>query len=84
MSYPDAMAMVHHTHMPHTETARMKGLRKDRLLLLDKVATIDSVRIPRHRGHRSRLMAGSVPSDRGQQSTRSRAAFQTMAGTIPF
>lgn len=42
MSYPDAMAMVQHTHMPHTETARMKGLRKDRLLLLDKVAAIDS------------------------------------------
>ncbi len=54
--------------------------------LLSEVNRLDEriVRIPRHRGHRSALMAGSVPFDRGQQSTRSRAAFQTMAGTIPF
>lgn len=42
------------------------------------------LRIPRHRGHHSTLMAGSVPRDRGQQSRRSRAAFHLIAGTIPF
>jgi len=46
--------------------------------------TNGQLRIPRHRGHHSTLMAGSVPRDRGQQSRRSRAAFHLIAGTMPF
>lgn len=34
--------MVHHTHMPHAETARMKSLRKAKQLLLDQAADIDA------------------------------------------
>ena len=42
------------------------------------------LRIPLHGGHDSTLMAGAVPFDRGQHSSRSRAAFHAMAGTIPL
>lgn len=42
MNYPDPLALVDHTHMPHAETARMKLLRKDRLALLAQVSAIDT------------------------------------------
>lgn len=38
----DAHPPVNHTHMPHSETQRMKALRVDRQRLLDQVVAINT------------------------------------------
>lgn len=38
----DAFPLVTHSHMPHTETARMKALRQDRQNLVDQVVAINA------------------------------------------
>lgn len=38
----DAFPPVNHTHMPHTETARMKSLRQDRQNQVDQIVAINA------------------------------------------